>query len=172
MSGRGLIPEPRNRLLRAVALGICALLFVCTSACDVLYGVHRSAPIDNDPSPECVERVLHAMPEIATVRHEQVLGSRPLTWSGLHEPDVFQNFFYQGPDHIIGVLQYSKDYRGRMSLSQSNLELNRVPPQADVTATRPVMKRIESALEAQCGLRNLTSKITEWCHKEECPPIP
>jgi len=167
-----MIPEPWNRLLRAVALCAYAMLFLCTSACDVLYGVGRSATIYNDPSPQCVERVLHSMPEIATVRHEQVLGGRPLTGSGLHERDVIQNFFYQGPDHIIGVLQYNKDYRGRMSLSQSNLEMNRVPPQEDITATRPVMKHIEIALEAQCGLRNLTSTMTEWCHQEECPPIP
>jgi len=170
--GEGLIPAQRNRLLRSVGLGVYAALFVCTSACDILYGVRRSAPIYNDPSPQCVEQVLHGMPEISTVRHEQVLGGRPITWWGLHEPDVIQHFFYQGPNHIIGVLQYSKDYKGNMSLWQSNIDFNRVPPQEDVTATRPVMKHIETALEAQCGLSHLTSKITEWCHKEECPPIP
>lgn len=155
-----------------VRLSMYAALSVCVSACDTVYGVHRSAPIYADPTPQCVERVLRGMPEITTVRHNQVVGGRPITWSGVHEPAFIQNFFYQGPNHVIGVLQYSRDYKGKMLLWQSNIDVNRVPPQEDVTATRPVMKHVEIALEAQCGLSALTTRVTEWCHKEQCPAIP
>jgi hypothetical protein len=114
------------------------------------------------------------MPEISTVTHEQRQdSSRPITPSGLQEPDVIQYFFYEGPNHVDGILDYVKDYKGRMVLSQSLLgRVATAPLQEEVIATRPVMRNVEIALEAQCGLSNLTSRIKEWCHGVQCPRIP
>ena len=141
------------------------------SACDFIYGVSRSAPIHVDPTPECVERVLRSTPGIASVEHKEELGSRPLTWTGIKSPTRIETFFYQGPSNVHGVLQYTKDYDGRLSFSQSNIGLNRVPPQEVVTATRLVMRKIEIALDSQCGLIGLSTQVTEWCKKEECAPL-
>lgn len=141
------------------------------SACDLEYGVRRSAPIQTDPTPECVEQVLRSTAGIATVEHQQMDGGRPLTLSGIQAPTIVQSFFYQGPDHVRGVLQYTKDYDGRLVFWQSNLGLNQVPPQEEVTATRPVMRRIELALEIRCGLVGLASHVTEWCKRETCAPL-
>ena len=146
-------------------------LIVSLSGCDVLYGVRRSAPIHSDPTPECVERVLRSTPEIASVEHKQETGGRPLTWTGIKSPTVVENFLYQGPNNVQGVLQYTKDYDGRMAFWQSNIEMNRVPPQEVITATRPVMRKVELALEAQCGLIGLATHVAEWCNKEECGPL-
>jgi hypothetical protein len=157
--------------LNLLRVGACVALSVSATACDFVYGVSRTAPIYNDPTPQCVERVLRSVPEIATVSHRQSKGSRPITWSGLHDADVVETFLYSGPNHVAGVLQYNKDFKGRLSFEQSNIDINRVPPQDEITATRPVMKRIETLLENQCGLVDMSSQVREWCRKVKCPPI-
>lgn len=156
-----------NFISRVLVVGLIGSL----SGCDFIYGVSRTAPIHIDPTPECVEQVLRGTPGIAAVEHRQELGSRPLTWSGIKAPTLVESFLYQGPGNVKGVLQYTKDYKGRLLFWQSNLELNRAPPQEVVTATRPIMRKVEISLEAQCGLDGLATHVTEWCKKEECPPL-
>jgi hypothetical protein len=141
------------------------------SACDFVYGVSRSAPIQVDPTPECVERVLRSTPGIDSVEHQQSARGRPLTMTGFQSPTLVENFFYQGPGNVRAVLQYTKDYAGRLKFSQSTLGFNRVPPQEDITATRPVMRKVELALESECGLSGLAAHVTEWCRKEVCGPL-
>jgi hypothetical protein len=100
---------------------------------------------------------------------------------------------YRGPNHVLAALQYTKHYKGppllqynkrhmgtmqdsvRMvpvSLLQNISSLRVPPPQEIVTATRPVMKHVEIALEKQCGMTNLTARIKESCSRVKCPPIP
>jgi hypothetical protein len=141
------------------------------SACDFLYGVRRSAPIQVDPTPECVERVLWNTPGVDSVEHKQSNGDRPLTLSGIKSPTLVETFFCKGPGNVRAVLQYTKDYAGRLEFWQSNLDLNRAPPQEDITATRPIMRKVELALESECGLSGLAAHVTEWCRKEVCGPL-
>jgi hypothetical protein len=141
------------------------------SACDPIYGVKRSAPIHADPTTECVERVLRATPGIASVKYKQSTGGRPLTWTGIKSPTLVETFFYEGPNNVRGVLQYEKDYAGRFTFAQMDLRLGQSPPQEEVSATRPVMRKVEYALESQCGLVELASHVAEQCWKEECGPI-
>jgi len=84
------------------------------TACDIFYGVRRSASLQVDPTPECVEKVLRNTSGISSVEHEQVDGGRPITFSGIHPDTIVQNFFYKGPNHVSGVLQYTKDYDGNL----------------------------------------------------------
>jgi hypothetical protein len=171
----GLIRYP----LRIVPLSQLGMPAVCTalclfgSGCDRVSGLYREAQIDVDPTPQCVERVLRSMPEIWTVTHlQRHVSGRPITLSGIQEPDVTETFSYEGPNHVWGYLGYTKDYKGRMSLRQYITKMGGAPPQEDVTATRPVMMHVEIALEAQCGLHNLAARIKEWCSGVQCPPIP
>lgn len=94
------------------------------SACDPLYGVRRTAPIDVDPTIECVERVLRATPGIQTVEYKHSTGGSPLTWAGIKSPTLVESFSYQGPSNVRGVLQYTKDYAGRFMLVQTDLPHN------------------------------------------------
>jgi hypothetical protein len=141
------------------------------SACDPIYGVKRSAPIHADPTTECVERILRATPGIQTVEYKRSTGVRPLTWSGVKPPSLVETFLYQGPENIRGVLQYEKDYAGRITFAQMDLRMGQSPPEEEVNATRLVMRKVEYALESQCGLVELASHVTERCWRETCPPI-
>ena len=143
----------------------------CLSACDPIYGVKRSAPIHADPTTECVERILRATPEIQTVEYKHSTGGRPLTWTGIKPPTLVETFLYQGPDNVRSVLQYKKDYAGRFTFAQMDLRMGQSPPQKEVSATRLVMRKVEYALESECGLVELTSHVTEQCWKEKCAPM-
>lgn len=141
------------------------------SACDSINGVNRSAPIYADPTTECVERVLRATPGIESVKYKESNGGRPLTWTGIKSPSLLETFIYQGPDNVLGALQYEKDYAGRFMFAQMDLDMGRVPPQEEITATRRVMRNVEIELESQCGLVGLASRIREQCRRERCGPI-
>ena len=142
------------------------------SGCDFAYGVRRSAVLDVEPTLTCVEEVLRSTPGITTVEYKRQEGGRPLTLTGLGPPTVNHAFLFSGPDHVKGVLQYQREANGDVAFWQSNMGLNSVPPQEEVTATRPVMRRIEVSLAQRCQLHDLPSKVTEWCAKEECPVLP
>lgn len=160
-----------TRSLGVVGQTLIVTLVGSLSACDTSYGVMRSTPIQVDPTPECVERVLRSTPGIASVEYKHSSGGRDLTLSGIKPPILVESFFYKGPDNVRGVLQYTKDYDGTMEFSQSLTEINVIPPQEYITATRPVMYKVELDLERECGLVGLTSRIKEWCNKEDCPPL-
>jgi hypothetical protein len=156
---------------RAISLGLELAMLGSLSACDPIYGVRRSAPIHSDPTTECVERVLRATPGIQTVEYKHGTGERPLTWTGIKSPTLVETFIYQGPGNVRGVLQYTKDYSGRLTFEQSDVRMGRGPPQGEINATRPVMSKVEHALETQCSLVGLALHVTEQCWKEDCGPI-
>jgi hypothetical protein len=142
------------------------------SGCEPLWGISRDAPIDVDPTPECFERVLRSMPEISTVTHEPIFRESYLFEEG---EDVTETFSYEGLNHVRGFLSYTKDNKGKMSLSQYYQGYSRVPERETVIAARPLMMRVEIALEwleSQCGLHNLASRIKEWCSWEQCSRMP
>lgn len=155
----------------AISLALALATMGSLSACDPIYGVRRSSPIHSDPTTECVERVLRATPGIQTVEYKHWTGERPLTWTGIKSPTLVEAFIYQGPSNVRGVLQYTKDYSGRLTFEQSDVRMGGVPSQEEINATRPIMIKVEHALESQCGLVGLALHVKEQCWKEDCRPI-
>jgi hypothetical protein len=130
--------------------------------------VSRVAPLDRTPPAVCVESAIRSVPAVIEVRHERKDGSRPLTFTGVQDPDQLDYFYYKTAD--AGATLYIKtDYKGRVELSQHLIDINRRPPQHDVDAIRSIMRQIEQALEAQCEVTNLATSIDEHCSGVDCP---
>jgi hypothetical protein len=51
---------------------------------------------------------------------------------------------------------------------QGYARLNKAPPQAEIDVVRPIMRQLERRLEAECGLRDLSVNIKEWCSGVKC----
>jgi hypothetical protein len=158
----------------ALALGVAIVLTLGTWSCDAVYGVDRSADIDSMPPLDCVSKVVSSAPGVTSVAYRETEGSRPVTWSGIQTADAVHTFFYKGAagSHIRGVLQIVRGYNGKTQFSQSLGEINIVPSQADIDATRPVMRHIEKALDFQCGLSALSSQVVETCSGVQRDSLP
>ena len=126
------------------------------------------------PLLDCVRTVISLAPGVTNVQYREDEESRPVTWSGIQTADAVHNFSYKGAagSHIVGVLQIIRSYNGEVQFSQRLLAINLAPSQADIDATRPVMRYIEKALGARCGLSALSSQITEVCRGVQCGPMP
>jgi hypothetical protein len=126
------------------------------------------------PPLDCVRTVISSAPGITNVQYREDEGSRPVTWSGIQTADTVHTFFYKGAagSHIVGVLQIISSYNGGVQFGQRLLAINVAPSQADIDATRPVMRYIEKALGSRCGLSALSSQITEVCRGVQCGPMP
>jgi hypothetical protein len=48
------------------------------------------------------------------------------------------------------------------------LSINQVPPQEDIDHIRPIMDRVESAVETSCGLSGFSMSIVEECSGVTC----
>jgi hypothetical protein len=126
-----------------VVPAICLMLVL--SGCDFVYGVSRNATLNSLPSLACVEKVVRETPGVATVETRVEPGGRPLTLTGIHDPDQNYYFIYHGSEgsYIWGALLLSRRYDGTAELLQDNERLNDKPPQAEIDASRPVMRKIE-----------------------------
>lgn len=72
---------------------------------------------------------------------------------------------------FCGVVQLVENYKGDVAFSQTLLSINSKPPQAEIDATRPVMRTIEANLIHQCGLTKLGTGVRESCTGVECEPL-
>lgn len=155
-----------NVVIRAPA----ALLFVILTACDTISGVTRhsndigSIPVD---AYQCVADVIGNMEDVVLVRYTVEKGSRPLTLTGIQDPDVVHSYWYRY-NGIGSGIQLIKKYHGGVEYYQSHIYINRIPPQADIDVIRPVMVRIENAIADQCGITILTTRVTERCSNVRC----
>lgn len=157
----------RGRLPTFLVLGA---ITAALSGCDFVYGVNRSAQLDALPSLDCVRQAIQSTPGIETVDERSGTTFRELTFSGLHPPDPIYYFNYRGPEarHIRGVVQLTTNWRGYVDFTDYNMRMNEKPPQAEIDATRPVMREIERRLSDHCGVTKLQSPIHEWCHGVKC----
>lgn len=148
------IRPPFAAILTAAAAALCG-------ACDTLYGIQRDTRLTFLPDLACVEAAIRSIAEVRDVRQWSVEGARPLTLTGIQAPDRLHYFGYD-VGSTGATLLLSIDYEGDVEMSQHLVRINRHVPQADVDAVRPVMLRIEAALEERCGVK--LGKISEYNH--------
>jgi len=154
---------------RGLAIGFGVLLL----GCDTIHGVSRTAVLDTFPSMECVRTAIGATPGITSIEYQEIDGGTALTLGGLQPAGKIHTFRYRGPEgsHIIGVLQVHQDHLGTVSFTQSIFDINRVPPQEDIDASRPVMLALEHRLADMCAIRELPARVTETCQDVQCQPL-
>jgi hypothetical protein len=148
---------------------VALALSSCLASCDIFYGVMRTAELDEQLSLDCVRHVVETTSGINRVQfsesHEGKGLFHPTPWNYVY-------FFAGAPDsHVIGVLQIYKDYQGHFSYDDHLMDINRKPPQADIDATRPVMRAIEQNLAVQCGVAELPARVKEVCQGVACGPL-
>jgi len=149
----------RHLSLILVTLAALAIL----PGCDLLYGIRRTAPVNEAPSFACIEAAIRSVEGIDQVRHEVREGGRPLTFTGIQKPDEVHYFFY-GSGEVGATLMISIDYAGDVTFDQSLCRVNHPVPQEQIDAVRPLMIRIEHAIQEQCGLPRLSESVEEWVH--------
>jgi hypothetical protein len=143
-------------------------LFVTLAACDPIYGVSRRATVGHMPNPAKVRSIVQHTPGVESVGYQQIAGSKPITLGGIQRPTAVHTFVYSGGSNVRGVLQFQVDYRNQVQYSQTLIRMFEPPPQQDVDATLPVMKRIELRLETQAGLSGLQSSVVQRCDGVIC----
>jgi hypothetical protein len=147
---------------------ICGLA-VCLSGCDFIYGVERNANLDAEPAQECVSRVIKSSPGVTEVAYRASHEGKGV----FHPTPWIYTYMYRGTpeDHIVGALQIYKEYDGQLTYHDTLLGLNTRPPQAEIDATRPVMRKIEIDLANQCGISGLPANVKETCIGVICTPM-
>jgi hypothetical protein len=147
---------------------IVALLALLVTACDFIYGVSRSGPVSHVPDMERLKARIASYPEVDRVELKSSQGGRPLTLTGIKDPDQLEYLNYSGKDVWASML-FSKDYKGRVTYSQSNIRINALPPQSMINATWPVMLRVEQDLEHHFGFDELGSHVETFTNGVTLP---
>jgi hypothetical protein len=147
---------------------IAALLTLLLTACDFIYGVSRSGPVSRVPDMERLKARIRSYPEVDKVELKSNLGGRPLTLTGIKSPDQLEYLNYSGKDVWASIL-FSKDYKGRVTYSQSHMSINAPPSQSRINATWPVMLRVEHDLELHFGLQGLSSHAETFANGVTLP---
>jgi len=137
------------------------LPLVLLAGCDPGFGVSRRAQVSFLPAPAMVSAAIRQTPGVDDVDYRFTKGGYPLTWTGIHSPDQIHTFIYRGGSNVSCAVQFVVDYKGKVEYSQGSMWLGRPPPQRWVDATYPVVLQIESRLEKDCGLTNLSAKVHE-----------
>jgi hypothetical protein len=121
------------------------------SACDFHGGVYRVYRLDDVPMPACVERTLRQVTGVTNVKY---VPSR-VDGRALH------SFSYraEGVDVRLDIEQEPV----RPEYDHSYMVLNTVPAEELIARLRPVMARVDQALENDCGMRGLSRGARENC---------
>jgi hypothetical protein len=144
------------------------LLLGLLTGCDPGYGIYRHARVSFMPAPAMIGEVVRQTPGVDDVQYRFSEGGRPLALSGIKSPDQVHTFSYRGGSNVHGSLMFIVDYKGTVEYSQSLMCLGRPPTQEWIDATRPVMLQIETRLEQNCGLTNLSASVEQICHGVKC----
>jgi hypothetical protein len=144
-----------NRL--TIALVLTATV-TSLAACDTLYGITRRASLSVAPDLSCIEAAIRSVPEVRSVERRDVEGAPTLTFAGVHRDEL--HYFTYAIEGTGATLMLTVDYKGEAELDQSCVYLNTPVPEAELDAIRPVMIRIENALEERCGVTPLP--VHEW----------
>lgn len=124
---------------------------VLLSACDFMGGVARVYRLDEVPLPVCVEGTLRQVAGVTDVNYAPGEVNR----RALHR------FSYRA-EGVELRLDIERN-RTRPEYYQSYMVLNTVPPQELIARLRPVMARVDRALESNCRMRGLSQGIEEYC---------
>lgn len=135
-------------------------------ACDSLYGVSRSADWNAPVEAACVRHAMETTPGVAFVDDRELQSGKGL----FHPTPWISGYSYRGEpgSKVHGALEISKDHDGPYHLRHMLWQINAKPPQDEIDATRPVMRRIEAALASQCGV---TVPMKETCRGVACPTL-
>lgn len=155
-----------SRYFAAMLIGGSALSL---GGCDFVYGVRRYAKLEIQPMRDCVYDVIKATPGVTEVQYTATHEGKGL----FHPTPWIYTYLYRGKpeSHIMGALQIYKEYDGELTYHNTLLYMNRKPPQADVAASRPVMRMIETELANQCGVTGLPVNVKETCTGISCGPL-
>jgi hypothetical protein len=149
---------------------------VGVSGCDVLSGVDREAVLDSPPPQDCIRQVIQSTPGVDAVRFIDGPSDRnELSIDGIHPVPTTWTFAFNGNSRgpVLGIVQFVLQYDGPVRFANTDWRINSTPPQAEIDATRPVMRGIELKLEADCGVTGLESRVKESCTGGVlCPPLP
>jgi hypothetical protein len=130
-----------------LAIASCALL----AACDFTAGVSRTYRLDDVPLPACVERTLRQVEGVTNVTYAPAEVNR----RALHR------FSYQAQGVAVRVDIEQKSIRPEYE--HSYVLFNTVPSQELIARLRPIMARVDQALENSCRLRGLSRGVQEHC---------
>lgn len=134
-----------------VSLFLALICSVFISGCDFMAGVSRVYDLDEAPLPACVERTLKQVPGVTNVKYApDEVNDRPVHKFTYH---------VEGVDVRLDIEQ--KSFRPRYH--HSYLLFNVVPPQEQVARLRPVMARVDQALEINCRIQGLSKGVREYC---------
>lgn len=152
--------------MKAIAPILIVTTVLC--GCEVFQGVVReSADFDQIPQPTCVTNAISTVPGISNVTYHADSGGRPITLHGIEKADVIQlyNYKYEGLKSSLWIVIR---YDGHATLHDSFGCLNCGLSQSEVNRIYPAILQIEHALEAQCGMVGLRSKMREHCRGVTC----
>lgn len=132
--------------------GIAVLVSsVLLSACDFTAGVYRVSSLEEVPLPVCVEKTLRMVVGVTNVTYAPTeLNGRPL-----------HRFTYYAEGVKI-LLDIERD-AARPEYRHYYEVFNTVPPKELVARLRPVMARVDKALEGHCGMSGLSQRAKEYC---------
>jgi len=122
------------------------------SGCDFTAGVYRVYRLNEVPLPVCVEENLRQVAGVTNVKYAR---NQEVNRRDLHR------FSYQaeGVDVRLDIEQKST----RPEYYHSYMLFNTVPSQELIARLRPVMARIDQALETNCYLKGLSHGVQEYC---------
>lgn len=139
--------------MRVSALVLIIGLALC--GCDHIHGVRRVVSIAGGaPNTNCVLDALSKVSGVTEVRHQEELGSRPMTAQGIQKSDRIQRYFY-AYDGLQNNFYFLTRYDGELFLHHGFGCLNCTPRQQDVDKIHPIIIMIEESLVATCNLERL-----------------
>lgn len=124
---------------------------VLLSACDFTAGLIQVYRLDKSPLPVCVEETLGHVAGIADVSYAPAEVNRR----------TLHRFTYRA-EGVEVRLDIDRN-RTRPEYVQSYMVLNTVPSSELIARLRPVMTRVNRALESNCGMRGLSQGVVESC---------
>jgi hypothetical protein len=131
---------------------VMAATGACFASCDAIYGINRHASLPVAPDLACIEEAIRSVPGVLGV-HRRDDDTHTLTLTGVHREEL--HYFAYDVGRGGATLLLTVYYNGEAELSQHLVRINERPAQAELDAVRPVMIRIEKALEERCGVRPL-----------------
>ena len=144
--------------MKTIVVILIATATLC--GCEVFNGVVReSAEFDQTPPTTCVINAISSIPGVTNVTYHDE--------SRIEEKDLIQSYNYKY-EELEGSLWIVIQNDGHATLYDRFGCLNCKLSQAEVNRIYPAILEIEHALEVQCGMVGLQSKMREYCRGVTC----
>ena len=142
----------------------------CLAGCPIpTHGMSRSYFAEKTkPSFECVKRELMAIDGVSSVRYEVETGGIPITLHGLEEPDQTHRFSYTYKGISNSNFWFRVNYLGDTEYVHIASTQNKEAAVSLVQHLRPIILKMENALESRCGFPGIVEKANESCDDGIC----